>query len=196
MDKLNSCQTNSIYYNQNSQSCCCNYIPGPQGDKGTMGPTGATGPQGTSGIIGVTGATGATGTFIKAYAEYELEGTISSGFFDLNNVYDVGGLTSSLSDTEISLKSGYVYNVCYTIQGASSVDFRFQVVPLIDGLQQSWIATSSTNMVLDSSSIGSVSSCFFVVAAADSILKLSVRSYPASGISYLGGIYIHPVSEI
>lgn len=188
MKIINLCNEN------NSNGCCCKYSFNNSICNSTC-TTGATGPSGATGPVG---ATGATGVFINAYAEYTLLSNVLSGnFIPLEQSYDIGGLTSLSSDENlINLKSGYVYQVCYTIQGSSKSEYRYQINTLINNTLNLLLPTSSSNVVIDGSAIGSVSSCFLVTANISSTVGLKMYTHLSDSISMIGCIYVYPIASI
>lgn len=178
-------------------------IQGVRGATGSTGPTGPTGPRGATGfqgIIGPTGATGPqgpTGTFINAYAKYVTIGRLSNGsVITFTPLYNVGNLTSISSDgNTITLAPGYTYQVCYTLEAISSSNFRFQIVDVIDGTLDFFSKTASSNIAIDGVAIGSVSTCFLVVADNATNISLRFSTNSTALLEVTGNINIHPIAS-
>ena len=181
---------------------CCIELKGNKGETGAIGPTGPTGPEGVPGVTGATGPTGlqgVTGGFFNAYSQYITTDAVTSNhFITFIKNYDVGGLTALSADrSTITVKAGYVYEVCYTLQGSTSNQSNhFQITPYINGILQIMFPTSAASNETSNNSICSVSSCFYVIATTDSRVQLKMATSLTTPISYIGSIFIRPFATV
>lgn len=161
-------------------------------------PPGPTGPTGATGVTGPTGATGPTGNLPDAYARYITSGRVSNNsLIGLTPDYNVGNLTSLSPDgNTINLAPGYVYQVCYTLEGTNPSDFRFQVLNVVNGSFDIFSQTSSSNMAMDGSAIGSASTCFLVIARNPSTVSLRFSTNSATSPAVTGNVTVHPIASL
>lgn len=140
-----------------------------------------------------------TGGFFNAYSQYITTDAVTSNhFITFIKNYDVGGLTALSADrSTITVKAGYVYEVCYTLQGSTSNQSNhFQITPYIDGVLQIMFPTSAASYETSNNSICSVSSCFYVIATTDSRVQLKMATSLTTPISYIGSIFIRPFATV
>lgn len=196
--------TNETQYNCNTYCCkhtcqcccnCCRNVLGVTGPTGATGSTGVTGPTGATGSTGVIGPTGATGGFINAYAEYNVMDSVTNGnFVSMIQYYDVGNLTSvSADELTLTVKAGYVYEVCYTLQGSmTNQSIQYQINTYINGVFQLSLPTAAANTDASRNGICSVSCCFFVIAKKDSTIQFKMATALTTRIDFAGSVFIRP----
>lgn len=92
-----------------------------------------------------------------------------------------------------TLKNGYTYQVTYLITASDSQSFRFQIVPIVEGVINVPGQAAATNTVINGRAIGSVSGSFIIAASIDTELYFLFTSSNNDVDGTTGNLIIYPI---